>query len=134
MVNNNSNIEVIRNHANVLQYEDIEGLQKSVDLVVEVQVLGDSQNIDIPKKSKENSIQVESPYAGYTTSKVKIIRVLKEDPQQQPIKPEKTIRIVEPMYENKIQGKKVIFTFDDYTPLVKGSKYILLLAWQADKN
>lgn len=134
MVNNSSNIELYRYHANVLQYDNIEELQESVDLVLEVQVIGDSQNIDIPKKTKVNSYQVESPYAGYTTTKIMINRVLKEDPQQQSIKPEKTIRIVEPMYQSEIQGKKAIITFDDYSPLVKGNKYILFLTWQADKE
>ncbi|KGA97928.1 hypothetical protein AJ85_12900 [Alkalihalobacillus alcalophilus ATCC 27647 = CGMCC 1.3604] len=122
-----------RSHANVLEYESLEELEKEVDLVIEAQVIGNSKNVKNPTEVKESPYQLENPYVGYTTTDIKVKKVLIEDVQRQKLtNPEKIIQIIEPMYQ--VEGENTIITFNDYSPLMKGNNYILFLTWHEERE
>ncbi|GEM_PF-6864751 len=108
--------------AYLITYDSIEARIESADLVVEAVLNGGPVNV---------LYEEDEFLSGHTMSDIEIIRVLKVDTENSVIKGS-VINIYEPyavVDRGLMKPGKVRIVYEDYTPIQKGSSYILFLSW-----
>gem|GEM_PF-1436905 len=105
----------VNEHALIKQYDDLNALEDSSELIVAVSVAGKGRN------EVRKSIEGESKFH-FTYTPVKIDKVYKGDVRQGD-----TIEIVEPVGYERLPDGLYFIGRSDYTPIRTNSSYLLFL-------
>lgn len=118
-----NNLDSIEAKANHIIFETVEELYNDSDLIVVGEVLEDKVNYAAEYNS--DTIMLSDPFVGFTSTNIKINKVIKADAVRQEEYNKKNVNVLEPLFIRD----NTLFTYEDYTELVEGAKYILFLKY-----
>ncbi|ADU29454.1 hypothetical protein [Evansella cellulosilytica] len=126
------NCEYERMSADVFYLDTLEDLESVSSLIIEANIRGNSKSVNFENNEKESNHLLNNPYAGFTSTEIKISKIFKD--LEKKVNIGDVIEIMEPMYPIEIDNNMKLLTFEDYERLKSGNNYILFLSWNANQE